>query len=108
LKRALNLPPVADASLVSKAPKQDIRQMAVSPTGEYSDLTLKQRAKIRKALGYESVEDLPHVAPNWTPAQVKLARKVLPQWLPYDLTRLHGTDVVPENPYLFMDQLGEE
>lgn len=107
LMEALQLPPMADASLVAKGATRNIRQMEQLPGGEYVDLTSKQRAKIYKALGAGSDADLPHVAPNWTPAQVKLASKVMPQYLPYDLMRIHSGDVVPENPRLFLDQVGE-
>lgn len=107
LMNALDLPPMGDRSLVSKAPTRDIRQMEAQPGGGYADLTAKQRGKINKALGIGGFADLPHVAPDWTPAQVKLASKVLPGWLPYDLTRVHSGDVVPENPHKFLDQTAE-
>src|SRR5437762_398370 len=108
LQKALNLPPMPDESLVARGATRDVRQMERSPTGEYSDLTAKQRGRINKALGITGFEDLPHAAPNWTAAQAKLARKVLPGWLPYDLVRKSSKDIVPQDPYLFMDQLGEK
>jgi hypothetical protein len=108
LKRILNLPPLPEEALVAKAAKRDIRQMERQPSGEYADLTARHRARIRKALGIESYEDLPHVVPNWTPAQAKLARKTLPGMLPYDLTRKNSKDIVPEDPNLFVQQMGDE
>lgn len=107
LKQALNLPPLPDKTLVASAAKRDLRTME-NVGGEYIDQTSRQRAKIASALGFKSFDDLPHVAPNWTRAQIKLAKKVLPGWLPYDLTRQYAADMVPENPYNFLEQVPQE